>query len=67
MAAVDSFLKFTNSIDGESTDDKHKGEIEIDSWSWGVAQAGAGQRSATEWIGSRQGQLSGHPFCLESE
>ena len=56
MAVVDTFLKLTNGIDGESTDDKHKGEIEIDSWSWGVAQSGAGQRSGT--TGSGAGKAS---------
>ncbi|MCI0558440.1 MAG: type VI secretion system tube protein Hcp [Nitrososphaera sp.] len=33
-AAVDYFLKIEG-IDGESTDDKHPGWIEIQSWSWG--------------------------------
>ena len=33
--AVDAFLKL-DGIDGESTDDKHKGEIEVLSWSWGM-------------------------------
>jgi type VI secretion system secreted protein Hcp len=40
MAAVDYFLKIEG-IDGESTDDKHKGEIDLESWSWGEAQSGA--------------------------
>lgn len=35
-AAVDYFLKI-DGIDGESTDDKHKNEIDIESWSWGVS------------------------------
>ncbi len=39
MAAVDYFLKIEG-IDGESTDDKHKGEIEVMSWSWGETNAG---------------------------
>ena len=34
MAQVDYFLKITN-VKGESTDDKHKGEIELESWSLG--------------------------------
>ena len=52
MAAVDYFLKF-DGIKGESTDAKHKDEIDIESWSWGethtrgrparAAAAGAGQ------------------------
>ena len=40
MAAVDYFLKLTG-IDGESTDSKHKGSIDIESWSWGETQSGA--------------------------
>jgi type VI secretion system secreted protein Hcp len=39
MAAVDYFLKI-DGIDGESADSKHKGEIDIESWSWGEAQTG---------------------------
>ncbi|HWB83588.1 MAG TPA: type VI secretion system tube protein Hcp [Bryobacteraceae bacterium] len=34
--AFDAFLKL-NGIAGESTDDKHKGEIEIYSFSWGAS------------------------------
>jgi type VI secretion system secreted protein Hcp len=37
--AVDYFLKI-DGIEGESTDSKHKGEIEIESFSWGVSQSG---------------------------
>ena len=37
--AVDMFLKI-DGVEGESTDDKHKGEIEILSFSWGVSQSG---------------------------
>lgn len=40
MAAVDYFLKITG-IDGESKDSKHKGEIEIMSWSFGHTQQGS--------------------------
>jgi type VI secretion system secreted protein Hcp len=40
MAAVDYFLK-VDGIDGESADDKHKGEIELESWSWGETNAGS--------------------------
>ena len=35
--AVDMFLKIQG-IDGDSTDHKHKGEIEILSFSWGLSQ-----------------------------
>ena len=37
MAAVDFFLKI-HGVDAESYDHKHKGEIEVDSWSWGETQ-----------------------------
>jgi type VI secretion system secreted protein Hcp len=37
--AVDMFLKLPD-IKGESQDDKHKDEIDILSWSWGVSQSG---------------------------
>lgn len=40
MAHVDYFLKLEG-IKGESTDDKHKDEIEIESWSFGGTNAGA--------------------------
>src|ERR687895_646799 len=39
MAVVDYFLKVYG-IEGESQDDKHKGEIDLESWSWGASQAG---------------------------
>jgi type VI secretion system secreted protein Hcp len=38
--AVDMFLKL-DGIQGESLDDKHRGEIEILSFSWGVSQQGS--------------------------
>jgi len=37
--AVDTFAKIGD-IKGESQDDKHKEEIELLSWSWGVNQSG---------------------------
>jgi type VI secretion system secreted protein Hcp len=37
--AVDYFLKI-DGIPGESQDDKHKGEIDVLSWSWGESQTG---------------------------
>jgi type VI secretion system secreted protein Hcp len=39
MAAVDYFLKI-DGIQGESSDAKHKGEIELESFSWGETQSG---------------------------
>jgi type VI secretion system secreted protein Hcp len=41
MAAVDYFLKIKG-IDGEAHDAKHKGELDIESWSWGETQGGTG-------------------------
>jgi type VI secretion system secreted protein Hcp len=39
VAVVDYFLKIEG-VDGESHDDKHKGEIDLESWSWGESQTG---------------------------
>lgn len=39
-AAVDYFLKI-DGIEGESTDDKHKGQIDVLSFSWGASNAGS--------------------------
>jgi type VI secretion system secreted protein Hcp len=36
---VEMFLKLAG-IDGESTDAKHKGEIDVLAWSWGLSQEG---------------------------
>lgn len=38
-AAFDAFLKI-DGIEGESTDDKHKNEIDILAWSWGMSRSG---------------------------
>lgn len=40
MAAVDYFLKI-DGIDGESQDAKHKGEIDLQSFSWGASNTGS--------------------------
>lgn len=40
MAAVDYFLKL-DGIEGEGSDHKQKGEIDIESWSWGETNAGS--------------------------
>ena len=40
MAQVDYFLKIEG-IEGESTDAKHKNEIDILSWSWGETNSGS--------------------------
>ncbi len=38
--AIDYFLNLKG-IEGESTDAKHKGEIDVESWSWGETNSGA--------------------------
>ena len=45
--AFDAFLKI-DGIDGESLDKNHKDEIEIDSYSWGVANTGCFGTAAGE-------------------
>ena len=39
MAAVDYFLRI-DGVPGESMDAKHKGEIDLESWSWGETSTG---------------------------
>jgi len=50
MAAVDFFLKL-DGIKGESTDDKHKGEIDVESWSWGATNASSGPTGGGHGVG----------------
>lgn len=39
--AVDMFLDIEGEIGGESQDAKHKGEIDVLAWSWGMSQSGS--------------------------
>jgi type VI secretion system secreted protein Hcp len=48
--AQDIFLKL-GSIKGESHDDKHKDEIEVLAWTWGVAQTGSGHAGGGAGVG----------------
>ena len=62
--AVDMFLDIEGEISGESQDDKHRDEIDVLAWSWGMSQSGSfhvggggGERKAsfqdisvTKWI-----------------
>ncbi len=57
MAVVDYFLKIEG-IQGESASVKHKGEIEVLSWSWGESQAGGHTGSG----GAGSGKVQVGPF-----
>ena len=65
--AVDAFIKFINAdgttIDGESSDAKHKNEIEVLSYSWGIEnQSSAGSGGS----GGGSGKASFHEFHFVS-
>ena len=53
MAAFDYFLRL-DGIPGESLDAKHKGEIDVLSWSWGESQ----EIAATPGGGSGAGKVA---------
>lgn len=55
MAAVDYFLKI-DGIKGESKDDKHKDEVQLESWSWGQTQSGTGHSGGGHGAGKVQAQ-----------
>jgi len=55
MAQVDYFLKM-DGIPAESTDDKHKGEIEVESFSWGEIQSGTSTHGGGAGAGKVQAQ-----------
>jgi type VI secretion system secreted protein Hcp len=51
--AVDMFVKIGD-IKGESRDDKHKGEIDVLAWSWGMSQTGSGHTGGGAGTGKVQ-------------
>ena len=59
MAAADYFLKI-DGIEGESKADKHKDEIDLQSFSWGATQSGSFAAGGRR--GSRQSINAGFPF-----
>lgn len=70
--AVDYFLKIEG-VDGEATDDKHKKEIDLESWSWGVTQqgtssygggGGAGKATFNDLSISKKTDASSHRLFL---
>jgi type VI secretion system secreted protein Hcp len=46
--AVDIFIKI-DSVDGEAQDSKHKKEIDVLSWSWGMSNAGSAYSGGGCW------------------
>jgi type VI secretion system secreted protein Hcp len=62
MALFDAFLKL-DGIKGESADAKHKGEIDIESFSWGMSQTGV---SATGG-GGGAGKVRLIDFCFTAK
>ncbi len=56
--STDYFLKIEG-IPGESMDDKHKEEIELESWSWGETQSGAASHGGA---GGGAGKVSMQDF-----
>jgi type VI secretion system secreted protein Hcp len=55
MAQVDYFLKI-DGVESESTDDKNKGAIDVDSFSWGQVQTGTAGHGAGAGAGKVQPQ-----------
>ena len=60
MALFDAFLKL-DGIEGESTDHKHKGEIQLESFSWGAQNASS---VGTEGGGAGAGKVSFQDFSF---
>jgi type VI secretion system secreted protein Hcp len=57
VVRASGYLKIGD-IKGESTDDKHKGEIEVLSWSWGESAARAGTTAAVARPAAGPGKLT---------
>lgn len=55
MAQVDYYLKI-DGVEAESADEKHKGEIDIESFSWGEVQSGSSGRGGGAGAGKVQPQ-----------
>ena len=62
MAAVDYFLKI-DGINGESQDQSHKNEIDIISFSWGMAQQG----TAAKGGGMGAGKVAVHDITVTKQ
>ena len=62
MAAVDYYLKI-DGIEGESSDDKHKGEMECISFTLGASQTGSGAAGG----GSGAGKVEIHDMVFHKK
>ena len=62
MGMVDYFLKI-DGIEGESQDSKHKGEIEIESWSFGEVQTGTASHGGG--LGAGKVQMQDFNFVMK--
>ena len=60
MAQVDYFLKF-DGIKGESTDAKHKDEVDVEAWSWGETHAAGPGWQAVDRVEREAGEPHGRP------
>ena len=64
MAAVDYFLKIAG-IDGESIDNAHKGEIDIESWAWGESRPGESATGVGSGAGAGKVTLNDFSFVMK--
>jgi type VI secretion system secreted protein Hcp len=55
MAQVECFLKI-DGVEGESSDDRHRGEIEVESFSWGETHVGGAAHGGGTGAGKVQPQ-----------
>ncbi|MDW8129662.1 MAG: type VI secretion system tube protein Hcp [Bryobacterales bacterium] len=62
MGMVDYFLKI-DGIEGESQDSKHRGEIELESWSFGEVQTGTAARGGG--LGAGKVQMQDFNFVMK--
>jgi type VI secretion system secreted protein Hcp len=65
-ASTDYFLKI-DGVDGESTDDKHKGEIELDSYAWSKDEPGLQQAGAAGPGGGRATKVQLHDMYFSKK
>lgn len=62
--AVDYFLKI-DGVAGEAADAKHKGEIDVQSWSWGATQTGMATRSSGSGGGAGKVAMQDFHFVMD--